>query len=73
MWLDEIVSESMTPKTEKSPKEKFPDVTDEGFISKKEFNPQPQVELETFEKSTNLSDTFFYSEGMSFEDFQGLL
>ncbi len=71
MWLDEVVSESFAPKSEKSPKEKFPDVTDEGFISKREFNPQ--VELETYEKPTNLSDTFFAPDGMSFEDFQGLL
>lgn len=70
MWLDETVSLAPGPKSEKPAKEKFPDVTDEGFISKKEWNPQ--VDLETYEKPA-VSEGFFAPEGMTFEDFQGLL
>jgi len=71
MWLDDTVSLAPGSKSDKPAKEKLPDVTDEGFISKREFNPQ--VDLETYEKPPSASEAFFAPEGMSFEDFQGLL
>jgi len=71
MWLDDTVSLAPGSQNEKPAKEKLPDVADEGFISKREFNPQ--LDLETYEKPPSASEAFFAPEGMSFEDFQGLL
>jgi len=69
MWIDEV--DIQIEKSEPILKEKYPDVLDEGFISKKEFNPSNGMEM--YDKITIPEDSFFAPEGMTYEEYQTLL
>jgi len=71
MWVDDLKEDVQIDKCEKILKETYPDVLDEGFLSKKEFNPNSGMEM--YDKVPIPEDSFFAPEGISYEDFQTLL